>query len=150
VRVLLILSVHVNLNEKEQQLRDAFAIIDDPHERLNAVVERFSRTPPLPEYERNEANRVHGCVSLVWLVGEVRDGRCHFRCDAEGPLVKGLVGLLCGFFNGATAPEIVASNADPLRILDLAKNLSPTRRNGLASTRATLVAFAQQSLIQGG
>ena len=35
---------------------------------------------------------------------------------------------------------------DPLEALDLAKNLSPTRRNGLASARATIRAFATQHI----
>jgi cysteine desulfuration protein SufE len=58
-------------------------------------------------------------------------------------LVKGLVALLCEFFSGATPAEILSSDADPLTALELAENLSPTRRNGLASARAAIGAFAR-------
>jgi cysteine desulfuration protein SufE len=133
----------VTLAEKQQQLVADLAIIDDPHERLSAVVDRAKRLAPLPASERTEAHRVRGCVSLVHLVGEVRDGRCHFRCDADSPLVLGLVALLCDFFSGATPAEIVASDANPLAALDLTRNLSPTRRNGLTSALATIRAFAK-------
>jgi cysteine desulfuration protein SufE len=135
----------VTLAEKLQTLVDDLAIIDDPQERLGAVVDRAKKLPPLADSERTDAHRVRGCVSLVHLVGEVRDGRCYFRCEADGPLVRGLVALLCNFYSDAPAAEIAAFEPDPLEALDLAKNLSPTRRNGLASARATIRAFAEKN-----
>jgi cysteine desulfuration protein SufE len=135
--------IYVILPKKQQQLQEDFLVIDDAHERLNAVVSRVPRGNTLAADERTDARRVRGCVSAVWLVGEVREGRCYFRSDADGPLVKGLVALLCEFFSGATPAEIIASDADPLALLDLTKNLSPTRRNGLASAREAIVAFAK-------
>ena len=128
----------MNLAEKQQLLVDDLAIIEDPQERLGAVVDRAKRLPPLPETDRTESHRVRGCVSQVWVLGELRDGRCQFRCDADGPLVKGLVAFLCEFFSGATPAEIAASNADPLEALGLMRNLSPTRHNGLAAVRARI------------
>lgn len=135
----------VTLAEKQQQLIDDFAVIDDVQERLTLVVERAKKLPPLADAERTDAHRVRGCVSLVHLVGEVRDGLCYFRCDADSPLVRGLVALLCNFFSGATPAAIVATDADPLEAIGLLKNLSPTRRNGLASARATIRAFAERA-----
>jgi cysteine desulfuration protein SufE len=128
----------VTLAEKQQQLADDLAIIEDPQERLAAVVDRARRLPPLPAADRTEEHRVRGCVSQVWLLGEIRDGRCQFRCDADGPLVRGLVAFLCEFFNGATPAEIAASDTDPLEALGLMRNLSPTRRNGLAAVRTRI------------
>lgn len=128
----------MNLAERQQLLVDDLAIIEDPQERLAAVVDRAKRLPPLPASDRTEDHRVRGCVSQVWVIGELRDGRCEFRCDADGPLVKGLVAFLCEFFSGATPAEIAASNADPLEALGLMRNLSPTRHNGLAAVRARI------------
>jgi cysteine desulfuration protein SufE len=134
----------VPLHRKLQQLVDDLSIIDDPQERLAFVVDRAKKIPPLPAGERTDAHRVPGCVSVVWLVPELRDGRCHFRSDAESPLVRGLVALVCEFFSGFTPAEIIAADLDPLDALGLARNLSPTRRNGLAAVRAAIRAFAQQ------
>jgi cysteine desulfuration protein SufE len=140
------LPIHVILPEKQQQLRDELEAIHDPHERLGAVVDRARRRPSFSGSERIDANRVRGCVSAVWLIGELRNGRCYFRSDADGPVVKGLVALLCDFFSEATPAEIAASTSDPIETLDLAKNLSPTRRNGLASALAAIRAFAKEAL----
>lgn len=126
----------------QRQLVDDFLFIENTQERLAAVVDRARRLPPLPAELRTEAQRVAGCVSQVWLVAELRDGRCHFRCDADGPLVKGLVAFLCAYHDGVTPAEVLGDDADPLAELGLLDNLSPTRRNGLAAVRATIDAFA--------
>jgi cysteine desulfuration protein SufE len=119
-----------------------FAIIEDAQERLAAVVDRARKRPPLSETERTEDNRVKGCISLAWVVGERREGRCHFRSDADSPLVRGLLALLCDFYSDATADEVAATEPVLLEELGLAKNLSPTRLNGLRSVRAKIRDFA--------
>ena len=135
------------LSRKLEQLVTDLAILDDPQERLALVVDRAKRTPPLPPEDRVEANRVRGCVSVVWLVGEMREGRCVFRADAESPVVRALVVLLCDFFSGFAPDAILASEVDPLAALDLTRNLSPTRRNGLAAARAAIRAFAARQVV---
>ncbi|MCC6414380.1 MAG: SufE family protein [Opitutaceae bacterium] len=130
------------MTDRQQQLLDDLNLIEDAQERLTIVVDRARKLPPLPDTQRTDAHRVPGCVSQVWLVGELRDGRCHFRCDADGPLVKGLVALLCDFFSHTAPADILAADTDPLAALDLLKNLSPTRRNGLAAVRAAIKRFA--------
>ncbi|MES2694858.1 MAG: SufE family protein [Verrucomicrobiota bacterium] len=134
------------LSRKLAQLVEDLAVIDDAHERLSLVVERSKRTPPLPPAERIDEHRVRACVSVVWLVGEVRDGLCTFRADAESPVVRALVVLLCDFFSGFTPAMIAATEVDPLAALDLTKDLSPTRRNGLAAALGTIRAFARSHL----
>jgi cysteine desulfuration protein SufE len=132
----------MTLAEKQRRLIEDYAIIPDPQERLAAVVDQARRRPPLPENERTEMNRVKGCVSLAWVVGEVRDGRCYFRSDADSPLVRGLLVLLCDLYSGATPAEVAATEPALLEELGLAKNLSPTRLNGLRSVRAKIRGFA--------
>ncbi len=102
----------------QQQLLDDYGLIENLQERLSAVVDR----------------------------AELRDSRCHFRCDADGPLVKGLVAFLCAYSEGTTPAELLADDTDPIAELGLLDNLSPTRRNGLAAVRTALRAFAQSQM----
>ncbi|MEO6874234.1 MAG: SufE family protein [Opitutaceae bacterium] len=134
----------MNFAEHQQQLIEDLAIIEDSQERLGVVVDRARRLPPLPAADRTEAHRVAGCISQVWVIGELRDGRCFFRGDADGPLVKGLVAFLCEAFSGAIPAEIVVSTVDPLEALGLVRNLSPTRVNGLAAVRARIRELAKK------
>ena len=131
------------MTDHQQEFLDDLNIIEDPQERLTIVVDRARRHAPLSETERTDVNRVPGCISQVWLISELLDGRCHFRCDADGPLVKGLVALLSDFFSDTSPAETAITEADPLAELGLLKNLSPTRQNGLTAVRAVIRSFAQ-------
>lgn len=139
----------MDLAEKQQRMIDELALVDDAQERLSLVVDRARRRPPLPEDDRTPAHRVKGCVSQVWLIGEVRSGRCHFRCDADSPLVRGLVLLLCDLYDHAPPAEVVAVEPRLFEELGLTRHLSPTRLNGLRSARATIREFAAAAMPAG-
>lgn len=130
--------------EKEKALIARYAIIEDPQERLAAVVDRARKMPPVPESAHDDAHRVPGCVSRVWLVGDCTDDGCWFRLDAESALVKGLAGLVCEVYDGALPAEIVAHDTVILDTLRLTATLSPTRQNGLSQVRRAIQAFAAQ------
>ena len=128
----------MTLAEKQRRLIDDLSIIPDAQERLAIAVERARHLPPPAPGERVDANRVPGCVSTVWLTGEIRDGRLRLRADADSPLVKGLVALLCELYDDTDPAEAAAVEPVLLEELRLTQNLSPTRRNGLADVRARI------------
>ena len=132
----------VTLAEKQQQMIDDLALIEDAQERLSAIVDRARKRPPLPETERIEDNRVKGCISQAWVVGETRGGRCHFRSDADSPLVRGLLALVCDFYSDAPPAEVAATEPELFEKLGIARNLTPTRLNGLRSVRARIRDYA--------
>ena len=136
----------MTLIEKQNQLIENYAIIDDPQERLAAVVDDARKLSPLPDTERTEANRVKGCISQAWIVSELSNNRCHFRSDADSPLVRGLLKLVCDLYTGATPAEVAATEPVLFEELGLARNLSPTRLNGLRSVRAKIREFASACL----
>ncbi len=130
-------------DERQQQLVNALSLIDDRQERLAVLVEQARQVPRLPEQERSEINRVPGCASRVWLLGSFDNGRCRFRFDADSPLVKGLVKVLCDTYNDATPAEVVATEPAALAQLGLLQTLSPTRRHGLEAVRRRMVELAR-------
>jgi len=133
----------VTLAEKQQQMIDDLALIEDSQERLSAIVDRARKRPPLSEAERIEDNRVKGCISQAWVVGELCEGRCHFRSDADSPLVRGLLALVCDFYSDAPPAEVAATEPELFEKLDIARNLTPTRLNGLRSVRARIRDYAR-------
>jgi cysteine desulfuration protein SufE len=122
------------------------AAFEDPQERLAFVVDRVRRVPPLSAAERIEAHRVPGCVSVVWLTGREEGGRWTFRADADSPVVRGLLLLLCEVYSGTETAAIAACVRDPLTELGLLRDLSPTRRNGLTSARERIRNLAAAQL----
>ena len=135
----------MSIAEKQQALIARFQLIEDAHERLSAIVARGKKWPSLADAQRADAHRVPGCTSRVWLIGRVENGRCRFQMDADSPLVKGLVAMLCELYDGATPAEISATEPEIISALHLDRQISPTRLNGLASVRAMIRAFAERA-----
>jgi cysteine desulfuration protein SufE len=138
----------VTLPEKQQSIIDDLSVIENVQERLGVVVDQARARPPLPATERTDVNRVRGCVSLAWIVGELRGGRCHFRSDADSPLVRGLLTLMCDFYTDAPPAEVASVEPRLFEELGLTHSLSPTRQNGLRSVRAKIRDFAAQALAE--
>ena len=131
----------MTVSEKQSHLIEDLRIIEDVQERLSALVSRAAKRS-VPAEAKVDAHRVQGCVSSVWLVPSIENGVCHFAFDADSPMVKGLVGLVCEVYEGG-APSDVATTALALwEPLGFHKLLSPTRMNGLAAVQAKIQAFA--------
>jgi cysteine desulfuration protein SufE len=127
--------------DQEAALREAFSIIPDPHERLSAIVSGCAGAG-LPEVEKRDDRLVPGCVSSVWLTGQVESGMLHLRWDAASPLVRGLAGLICRVYHGAPAAEAAAHDTQILEGLGLTRQISPTRLNGLENVALRIRALA--------
>lgn len=110
------------------------------------LTERGRRLRGLDLSERIPANRVPGCVSAVWLVDESRGGICHFRGDAEAPVLRGLVAIICECASGRPAGEVAQDDTDIVAALELERQLSPTRRDGLRALQAHVRARARVAL----
>lgn len=132
----------MTLADKQRHLIERYLSIHDTHERLAAMTSGVRKLPPLPGELRIDSNRVPGCVSRVWLVGEFHDGVCHFRIDAESPLVGGLVSLWREIYDGAAPREILEFTPELLETLGLERQLSPTRLHGLKSVQRAICQFA--------
>ena len=116
-------------------LAEELEVLGDWEERYRYLIDLGRDLAPLSEAEHSDANKVKGCASQVWLVTE-RDagGRLCFRGDSDAHIVRGLIAVLLGLYNGATDAEIVAFDArEAFARLGLTGALSRQRSNGLFS-----------------
>ncbi|MFU2327550.1 SufE family protein [Pseudomonas sp. NFX98] len=101
-------------------------------QRARLLMQWGERLPALSDEQMCEANRVHGCESQVWLVGELRDGHWQFRANSDARLIRGLVALLLARVNGLSAAELQQVDLhDWFNQLGLGRQLSQSRSNGL-------------------
>ena len=128
------------IDQELTDLAEEFDLLDDWEERYRYVIELGRELAPLTDAERNEANKVRGCASQVWLVTEPQaDGRVIFRGDSDAHIVRGLIAVLLRLFSGKPPAAILAF--DPKHAferLGLAGHLSAQRSNGLASMAARI------------
>lgn len=118
------------------QIISDFAFLDDWEDRYRYIIELGRTLVPLPDSERTAENKVRGCASQVWLSTGVerQDGqsRFHFIGDSDALIVRGLVAIVIALFDGKTADEVLATDAEAVfGRLDLRAHLTAQRSNGL-------------------
>src|SRR3546814_3045375 len=74
---------------------------------------------------------------MVWIVPSGDARRLDFAAVSDSAIVSGLVYLALRVYSGRSAQEILATPADYIADIGLAKHLSPTRSNGLRSEEHT-------------
>ena len=136
----------MSVGEKERQITERLALIEDPQERLAALMSRAKKWPvPAPE-ELVDANRVLGCQSRVWLVPRLEEGVCRFAMECDAPMVKGLVALMCEVFDGGASADVAATEPQIFETLGFTRMITPTRLNGLAAVRSRIREFANEKM----
>jgi cysteine desulfuration protein SufE len=117
-----------------------FELLGDWEERYRYVIDLGKELAPLGATERNDANKVRGCASQVWLVTEPQvDGTLRFRGDSDAHIVRGLIAILFRLFSGRSPGAILAFDAKAaFDRLGLAGALSAQRSNGLNSMVARI------------
>lgn len=122
----------MTLPAQAQAALDSFASCTSWEQRARLLMQWGQRLSELDERDKIEANRVHGCESQVWLVGECKDGHWQFAASSEARLIRGLVALLLARVNGLSTQELKQVDLpDWFDQLGLSRQLSPSRSNGL-------------------
>ncbi len=128
-----------------------FELLDNWDDRYRYLIELGRRLPPFPEEARNDATKVQGCASQVWLVSErapsEKGPALAFVGDSDAHIVRGLIAILLALYSGRPASDILA--ADPAAVfqrIGLKDHLTPQRSNGLRSMVERIRADARQAL----
>ena len=115
---------------------EEFAFFGDWSERYQYLIDLGRKLPPFPEEWKTEEHRLHGCQSMVWIVPNGDARRLDFQAISDSAIVSGLIFLALRVYSGRSAAEILATAPDYIADIGLARHLSPTRSNGLASLMA--------------
>jgi cysteine desulfuration protein SufE len=140
------MNTQTSADEAQQEIAEEFAYFGDWTERYQYLIDLGKQLPPFPEDHKSEDYRVLGCQSMVWLVPS-GDAHCmHFEATSDSAIVSGLIALVLRVYSDRPAQEIVDTEPTFIGTIGLAKHLSPTRSNGLASMLAKLKGYAAQAL----
>ena len=114
-----------------------FEMLDDWDDRYRYLIELGRELEPLSEAAHNDANKVRGCASQVWVETSVVGGpdgvlRLSLRGDSDAHIVRGLITLVFALYSGKAASEIIETDAQPVfDRLGLSQHLTPQRSNGV-------------------
>lgn len=116
---------------KLDQIVDRLKGTADPKRRYEYVLWLAKKLEPLPEQFRCDAFKVQGCVSQVYVVAELVDGRLHWRGDSDAAITKGLLALLIEGLEGLEPAAAAAIEPTFLAETGLQASLTPSRANGV-------------------
>ena len=117
---------------------EELAVFDDWMERYQYIIELGRKLPAFPAGWMDEAHRVMGCQSKVWLAAEWRAGALWLAGASDAAIVSGLVALMLRVYSGRSPEEIAATDPAFLRELGLTGALSTNRGNGVAAMARTI------------
>jgi len=116
-----------------EAIRDDLDVFDDWMDRYQFIIELGRKLPPFPPDWMDDAHRVPGCQSQVWMQTSFEGGRMFLAGASDAAIVSGLVALLLRVYSGRTAAEIAQTDPVFLKELGLIEALSSNRGNGVAS-----------------
>jgi len=125
--------------EKYDEFVGNLELIDDEDMRFEYIIDvgKKAGDADFPEVMKVDANLMHGCMSKVWIIARVDDGRHYFSGFSDAIIVKGLVTMMTKSFSGLTCDELDALNEDHVRKLNLGA-LTTQRQVGMLAMLAHL------------
>ena len=107
---------------------DCFEEVIDKYKFL---LDQGKKADIFPEEYRQESFKVEGCQAQVWLVPEFKNNLLNFYSDSDAFISKGMVTILTDIYGKNKPTDILASDFELLKILQLDILLTPGRRNGV-------------------
>jgi len=108
-------------------------MFDDWMDRYQFIIEMGRKLPLFPSVWQDDAHRVPGCQSKVWMEAIARDGKLFFAGVSDAAIVSGLIALLLRVYSGRSPEEILATDPVFLKDLGLLEALFTNRGNGIAA-----------------
>ena len=116
----------------------------DPRRRYEYVLWLAKKLEPFPDDLRLDAFKVKGCVSQVFVVGHLEEGKLHWRGDSDAQITKGLLALLIEGLEGMTPDHAIDLDPSFIAATGLQASLTPSRANGFLNILRTMQAQARQ------
>ncbi|MBW4484135.1 MAG: SufE family protein [Tildeniella torsiva UHER 1998/13D] len=124
--------------ESIEKIVARFQKVADPKRRYEQLLWFAKKLDPLPEEYKTPENKVPGCVSQVFVVADLIEGKVVYQADSDAQITKGLVALLIKALNGLTPDEIVTLTPDFIKDTQLDVSLTPSRANGFYNIFKTM------------
>lgn len=132
--------------EAIEAIGEELAIFDDWMDRYEFIIELGRKLPIYPPAWQDEAHRVRGCQSQVWLAAQAQDHKIWFTGTSDAAIVSGLVALLLRVYSGRGQAEILATPPAFLYDLGLIGALSTNRGNGVAAMAERIQEIAKATV----
>ena len=102
----------------------------DPKRRYEYILWLAKSLPILPEDLHLETTKVKGCISEVYVLGVLKNGKIQWKGYSDALITKGLLAFLVKGLNDLTPFEVLSVDEKFIEMTGLSKSLTPSRANG--------------------
>ena len=121
----------MTIEEKIHFYKNNLDCFEEVIDKYKFLLDQGKKADIFPEEYRQESFKVEGCQAQVWLVPEFKNNLLNFYSDSDAFISKGMVTILTDIYGNNKPTEILASDLELLKILQLDILLTPGRRNGV-------------------
>ena len=127
------------------ELAENFEMLGDWDTRYEYLMDLGKRLTGLTDADKTDTSKVHGCMSNVWIVGDLdAHGTITFRAECDTAVIRGVIAVLVEIYSGSTPQACMALDPDEMfDQLGLFDHLSPTRHVGVYAIVMRLQQIAQ-------
>ena len=115
------------------------------HDRLQYLVDLAKEVKPLSDSEKIDENKIRGCASNLWVVGEKnKDNTMSYKHDGDAFITKGTAKIILDIVNGEKADDISKLKLEDFKHLGIRELLTMQRQVGFASLIEKVIRIADE------
>ena len=113
------------------------------HDRLQYLVDLARDVQPLSNKEKTDENKIRGCASNLWVVGEKnKDDTMSYKHDGDAFITKGTAKVILDIVNGEKADKINKLTLEDFKHLGIRELLTMQRQVGFGSLIERIIKLA--------
>jgi len=132
----------LSIKDKIKKYKEDLDFFDDQMEKYKFLIDQGKNAKPFPEEFKTKEYIVSGCQAQVWLVPSMKNNKINFIADSDAFISKGMVTILCDIYSDREIKDIVSTDFNLIKELDLDILLTPGRRNGVFSMMEKIKQYA--------
>ena len=121
----------MNIEEKIIYYKESLDSFEETMDKYKFLLDQGKNAKTFPEEYRQDNFKVSGCQAQVWLVPFLNDKLLSFHTDSDAFISKGMVTNLSDIYDNNIPNDILNSDFELIKTLNLDVLLTPSRTNGV-------------------
>ena len=133
----------MTIEEKITYYKESLDSFEDTMDKYKFLLDQGKKAKPFPEEYRQDGFKVSGCQAQVWLVPFLNDKLLSFHTDSDAFISKGMITILSDIYGNNLPDDILNSDFELIKTLNLDVLLTPSRTNGVFSMLKAIKKYAE-------
>ena len=133
----------MSIKEKIIFYKENLDCFEETIEKYKYLLDQGKKSKPFPEEYRKENFKVSGCQAQVWLVPKFKNNLLDFYSDSDAFISKGMITILNDIYGNNTPLDILKSDFELVRTLQLDTLLTQGRTNGVYAMLKKIKEYAK-------